>query len=133
MPRNTRKTITEIEWMRAGHAYEIGTKSGREIASEFSVSPSTVSRELKRRGCVKLSRAPKFNAALEAELDRQARARAAIEQARQKAALARMAATDRLIHQMVCAIVAAERQGDLLLAAATVKETGRTLGVKGLR
>jgi DNA-binding MurR/RpiR family transcriptional regulator len=133
VPQKTQKAITEKQWKRAADAYEVGTKSGRQIASEFGVSPSTVSRELKRRGCVEWSKAPKFNAALEAELDRQARARAPMEDARHTAALARVAATDRLITDMMRAIIAAEKLGNLSLAAGMIKETGKSLGVTGLR
>jgi len=130
MPDRKRKIITEEQWKRAADDYELGTKHGVDIAAELGVSAATVSREFKRRGCVKASRVAELIAPLEAELDRRACRRASALRAEQEAAAQRAAANDRLIDEMVRALVAAAKDRDLTKAAPTVAEVGRTLGVK---
>ena len=133
MPNTKRKTITEEQWKRAADAYERGTKHGVQIARELGVSPARVSREFKRRGCVKASRVAEVIAPIKAELDRRAHRRAVFRRAQEKAAMQRAAANDRLINDMMRAIVAAMKAGDLSKAAPKVAEVGKALGVKQSR
>lgn len=130
MPNRKRVKITEEQWATAVEAYELGRQHGVQIAADLGISSSTVSREFKRRGCVKGCRVGEIVAALEAALDEKARREAPIREARERAALARSAALDRLTDEMMKSIVAAEGAGDLSLAASTIKQTGNALGVK---
>lgn len=133
MPRNPRKPITDEQWIEAAEAYELGFKRAYEIASELGISPSTVSREFKRRGCRKGCRAAETVIALQAELDARALARAAAEEARENAAWERSAAMDRMIEEMMSALLAADRAGDLSAAAPIIQQVGGAVGVKPLR
>jgi hypothetical protein len=133
MPDTKRKIITEEQWKRAADDYERGTKHGVPNAAELAVSPATVSREFKRRGCVKGRRVAELMAPLEAELDRRARRRAIVRRAQEKAAAQRAAANDRLIDEMMRALVAAAKAGDLTKAAPKVAEVGKALGVRQSR
>jgi predicted transcriptional regulator len=130
MQNTKRKTITEKQWKHAADAYELGTKNGRQIAAELGVSPSTVSRELKRRGCSKGSRVAEIIAPLEAKLNRNARARAFIRRADEEAAAERAAVNDGLIQEMMRSLIAAAKAGDITRAAPKIEEVGNTLGVK---
>ena len=133
MPTQKRKHITDQQWERDADAYERGTRHGVDIAAELGVSPATVSREFKRRGCVKASRVAEVMAPIKAELDRRAHRRAVFRRAQEKAAMQRAAANDRLINDMMRAIVAAMKAGDLSKAAPKVAEVGKALGVKQSR
>lgn len=133
MADTKRETITEEQWQRAADAYERGTKHGVQIATELGVSPATVSREFKRRGCVKGSRVAEVLAPLEAELDAKARREAPRRRAEEAAAMKRLAAINTLVGDLVKSLIAAERGGNLACAAPRVTEVGRMLGVKGLR
>ena len=130
MPDTKPKTITEEQWQRAADDYERGTKHGAQIAAELGVSPATVSREFKRRGCVKASRVAEVMAPLDAELDRRARRRAVFQRAQEEAGAQRAAANDRLINEMMRAVFAAMKAGDLSKAAPKITEVGRTFGIK---
>jgi IS30 family transposase len=130
MEKKLRTGITEEQWQRAVDDYERGTKHGVEIANDLGVSASTVSREFKRRGCVKASRVAEVMAPIEAALDRRARRRAVFQRARDEAAAQRAAANDALIDEMMRSLVAAMKAGDLTLAAPKVNEIGKSLGVK---
>ena len=130
MPQKRRKLITSERWIEAAEAYELGYKHAHEIATELGVSPSTVSREFKRRGCRKGCRASETAVALEADLDRKARVRAAAEQAQEQAAWERTAAMDRLIIKMMRELLAADRAGNLLAVAPTMRRVAGSLRVK---
>lgn len=133
MPRATRKKITEEQWKRAADAYERGTKHGAQIARELGVSKATVSRELKRRGCVKGSRVADVIAPLEAELSRQRRLRALMQTPEEEAAASRLAELNRLVDDMMRTIIAAAKAGDISKATPKIDEVGRTLGVRMAR
>jgi IS30 family transposase len=130
MEKKLRTSVTEEQWQRAVDDYERGTKHAVQIADDLGVSASTVSREFKRRGCVKACRVAEVMAPLEAELDRRARRRAILRRAQEDAAARRAEANNRLIDEMIQSIVAAMKAGDLSLAAPTVNEVGKSLGVK---
>jgi IS30 family transposase len=76
MPRTHRKSVTQKQWDKAAADYELGHKHAAQIARELGVSPATVSREFKRRSCVKASRIAETFAAIEARLDAEAQAKA---------------------------------------------------------
>ena len=88
MPQTHRVSVTKKQWDEAAADYELGHKHAAQIARELGVSPATVSREFKRRGCAKASRIAETFAAIEAQLDveaeEKARAEAAVEAERKK-------------------------------------------------
>jgi hypothetical protein len=81
MPRTHRVSVTKKQWDEAAADYELGHKHAAQIARELRVSAATVSREFKRRGCVKASRIAETVAAIEARLDAEADERARVEAA----------------------------------------------------
>jgi IS30 family transposase len=93
MPKTHRVSVTTKQWDKAAADYELGHKHAAQIARDLGVSPATVSREFKRRGCVKASRIAETFAAIEAGLDAEAeerlRAEAAAE-AERKAQVSRL-------------------------------------------
>ena len=91
MSSENRKIITETQWEWAVEAYELGTKHGAQIARELDVSPATISREFKRRGCRKACRVAEIVTALEAVLDAKDRVRARQRAAEEAAATERCA------------------------------------------
>jgi IS30 family transposase len=133
MPTKRLNTVTEEQWREAVEAFELGYKNGSQIARELGVSPSTVSREFKRRGCRKGHRAMETVAELEAALDAKARRAALRRQAGEAAAMARSAELDFLMAELVGAIVAADKAGNLASATAKIAEIGNALGVKPQR
>jgi hypothetical protein len=93
MPRRHRVSVTEKQWDEAAADYELGHKHAAQIARDLSVSAATVSREFKRRGCVKACRIGETFAAIEAKLDAEAKERARVEEtaeAERKEALLRL-------------------------------------------
>jgi IS30 family transposase len=125
--------ITEEQWREAVEAYELGTMHAVEIARDLGISSASISREFKRRGCVKACRVAETVVDLEATLDakalREARRRAAME----AAAMERSAELDRLVDALMSSFLAASRAGDLTLANPTIAEVSRALGVKPSR
>ena len=121
------KTITEEQWREAVEAYELGTKHAVQIAGELGVSPATVSREFKRRGCVKACRVAESVAALEAALDAKDRRLAPLRRAQEAAAMERLAAINSLIGEMMKGLVAADRAGNLAAAGPMVEKVRRSL------
>lgn len=75
-----RVAVTKKQWGEAVADYELGHKHAAQIARELGVSAATVSREFKRRGCVKASRIAETVAAIEARLDAEAKDRARVEE-----------------------------------------------------
>jgi IS30 family transposase len=130
MTARQRISVTEEQWKQAADAFELGYKNTVEIAAELGVSRSTVSRELKRRGCQKGCRAMETVAELEAELDAKARQRAAMQRARQEAVTRRSAELDSLLEEMMRSVAAAWKNGDLSGATSTINRVGKSLGVK---
>ena len=127
MSSKARKSISERQWQAAVEAYELGTRHASRIARDLGVSPSTVSREFKRRGCVKACRVAESVAALEAALDAKDRKLAPRRQAAEAAAAERCAQLDRLIGGMMKSLIAAERAGDLARARPMIEKTRRSL------
>lgn len=128
-----KNTISEQTWNEQAALYELGFKHGNQIARELGVSPQTVSRQMKRRGAVKGSRVSESVQGLEAALDRKARCAALMElsdsQRRRKVVEANLEA----VGQMVAALLEADRQGDLTLAAPAIDRMASTLGQKRKR
>jgi IS30 family transposase len=81
MFKTHRVQVTKAQWDEAAADYELGHKHAAQIARELCLSPATVSREFKRRGCVKASRIAETFAAIEAELDAEAEEKARAEAA----------------------------------------------------
>lgn len=133
MPTNRRTTVTEEQWLEAVEAYELGTKHGVQIAAKIGVSASTISREFKRRGCVKGCRAWETVIELEAAVDAKARRETRRRAAEEAAAWERSAALDKLIGDMVRSLVAAERAGNMSSVAPVIERVGKAIGVKPLR
>jgi transposase-like protein len=106
MSQARRKSITEEQWDEAVASYELGYHNGAQIARDLGVSPATVCREFKRRGARKGSRVGEVVAELVAKLDAEAEERRAV-------AEARAAAINALAAQLVNAVFAADRAGDL--------------------
>lgn len=128
-----KNTISEQTWNAQAALYELGFKHGNQIARELGVSPQTVSRQMKRRGVVKGSRVNETIKDLEAALDRKARCAALMElsdsQRRRRVVEANLEA----VGQMVDALLEADQQGDLTLAAPVIDRMASTLGPKRKR
>jgi IS30 family transposase len=124
MSQTHRKSITKEQWAEAATDYELGHKHGAQIARELGVSPATVSREFKRRGCVKACRVGEFVADLEVRLnveaERKARAKAAADAERAKA-------LDSLVGELMDAITAANQAGNLSMANPDIARIDRAL------
>lgn len=127
MANAARKTISERQWLAAVDAYERGTKHASHIARDLGISPSTVSREFKRRGCIKASRVTERVAALEKALDVVNRRRAQQRRAAEAEAMARSAELDRMIGGMMKSLIAAERAGNLAAAGPMIEKVRRSL------
>ena len=128
-----KNTISERTWNEQVALYELGFKHGNQIACELGVSPQTVSRQMKRRGVVKGSRVNETIQDLEAALDRKAQCAALMElsdsQRRRRVVEANLEA----VGQMVAALLEADKQGDLALAAPMINRMASTLGQKRKR
>lgn len=128
-----KNTISDETWDEQAALYELGFKHGAQIARELGVSPQTVFRQMKRRGAVKGSRVNESIQDLEERLDRKARCAALMKlsdsQRRRKVVEANMEA----VGQMVAALLEADRQGDLALAAPAIDRMASTLGQKRKR
>jgi IS30 family transposase len=122
-----RKSVSEAQWLAAADAYELGTKHASQIARELGVSASTVSREFKRRGCVKACRVEESIAPLVAELDARDRVRTMRLHAEIDAAAERRATLDRLMDQMMKSLVAADKTGNLAAANPVIDQVRRSL------
>jgi IS30 family transposase len=133
MPNTHRSKATEQQWLEAVTAFELGYENGSQIARRLGVSPSTVSREFKRRGARKACRVHETVAELEATLDAKARRLAAMRAAEDRAAMQRLNALDQVIAAMIKSIVDADRDGDLASTRPLIREVDRALGMKGLR
>lgn len=127
MASMARKSISESQWQAAIDAYELGTKHASQVARDLGVSASSVSREFKRRGCIKACRVAESVAALEAALDEKDRRLAPQREAAEVAAAARCARIDRLMGGMMKSLVAAERAGNLSAAGPMIEKIGRSL------
>lgn len=124
MSQQHRKSITREQWDEAAASYELGYKHAAQIARELGVSAATVSREFKRRGCVKACRVAETIADLEARLDaeaeRKARAKAAADAERAKA-------LDSLVGELMDALEKASQAGNLTMANPDIARIDRAL------
>lgn len=116
----SKNTIPEDVWATQAVLYELGLKHGNEIAEELGVSPQTVSRQMKRRGVVKGSRVHETVARLDAELDRKARCAAIMEMSDSRRRRKVSQTNAQAIGFMVKALLDANRQGDLAVAAPAI-------------
>ena len=125
-----KNTISEQTWDEQAALYELGFKHATQIATDLGVSPQTVSRQMKRRGAVKGSRVNETIQDLKAALDRKARCAALMDlsdsQRRRKVVEANLEA----VGKMVAALLEADRQGDLTLAAPVIDRVESKLGHK---
>lgn len=128
-----KNTISEQTWDEQAALYELGFKHANRIAVELGVSSQTVSRQMKRRGAVKGSRANETIQDLKAALDRKARCAALMDlsdsQRRRKVVEANLEA----VGQMVAALLEADQQGDLSMAAQVIDSMGSMLGQRRKR
>ena len=124
MSQTHRKSISKEQWDEAAASYELGYSNGAQIARKLGVSPATVSREFKRRGCVKASRIAEFVAELEAKLDAEAE-----DKARAKAAsdAERAKALDSLVGELMDALVKANQTGTLTMANPEIARIDKAL------
>lgn len=123
MPRRKLPPISDAEWQDAQNAYELGLRSGRQIAHHLGVSPATVCRRFRLLGAVKACRVGEAMQPIIAEMDRLAAERIAREAAEWDAALARSAELMAFMDQMIGAIFAADRVGSVTLAAGRIADT----------
>ena len=128
-----KNTISEQTWDEQAALYELGFKHGNQIARELGVSPQTVSRQMKRRGAVKGSRVNETMQDLKAALDRKARCAALMELSDSERRRRVVEANLEAVGQMVAALLEADRQGDLTLAAPAIDRIASTLGQKRKR
>lgn len=123
-----KNTIPESTWDEQAMLYALGFKHGNQIAMEFGVSPQTVSREMKKRGAIKGSRVDEVLMGLKVQLDLKARRRTLMDlMDSQHRVAASRALMDRVGH-MVAALLEADRQGDLSLAAPAIADLEHMLG-----
>lgn len=126
MPRPNRQPTSESQWNAAAADFELGTKHAAQIARELGVSPATVSREFKRRGCRKASRVAEVVADLHVKLDEEAREKA---KRREAEATARAAVMDALVGELMDTPDAADKAGELASANAKVARISRALSM----
>src|SRR5437870_282239 len=124
MSQAHQQSITKEQWDEAAASYELGYSNGAQIARELGVSPATVSREFKRRGCVKASRVAEVVAELVAKLDAEAKEKA---RRREAEAAVRVAAMDALVGELMDAITAADAAGDLTMANPDIARIDKAL------
>jgi IS30 family transposase len=120
MSRTHHTSITKEQWDEAAASYELGYRNGAQIARELGVSPATVSREFKRRGARKGCRVGEVVAELVAKLDAEAKEQQAI-------ADARVAAINALASELVDAVFAADRAGNLMTANPDIARIDKAL------
>lgn len=124
MSKTQRVPVTKKQWDEAAAAYELGDKHASQIARELSVSPATVSREFKRRGCVKASRVAETIAKIEARLDAEAAEKA---RADAVAAAERRSTVGMLVEELMEALEAAKQQGGVSMANPDIARIDREL------
>lgn len=124
MSQTQRRSITEEQWAEAAAAYELGYKHAAHLARELGVSPATVSREFKRRGCVKACRVAEAVAEIEAKLDAEAKLKT---KAKAAADAERAKVLNALVGELMDAIVAAQQAGNLTMANPDIARIDRAL------
>ena len=133
MPRRALTHITDFQWFAAVADYELGNKSGRQIASDLGISPATVSRRMKLWGAKKGSRVNENIEDLVAVLDRKVRyaARMRVQDSIRRREIAE--ANMQAVGAMVAALIAADREGDLTLASPVIDRMKEAVGVRRSR
>ena len=128
-----KKPIVEAEWEEQIALYELGFINVNEIAMALGVAPSTVSRQMRSRGILKGARVKETVADLQAALERKARCAALLDlsdsQRRRRVVEANLEA----VGKMVAALLEADRQGDLSMAAPVIDSMGSMLGQRRKR
>ncbi len=124
MSKTLRKSIAREQWDAAAADYELGYKHAAQIARELEVSAATISREFKRRGCVKACRVAETIADIEAKLDTEARLKA---RAKAVADAERATALNSLVGELMDAITAANQAGNLTMANPDIARIDRAL------
>ena len=129
MPRRALNHITDFQWFAAVADYELGSKSGRQIARDLGVSPATVSRRMKLWGAKKGSRVNETIEDLVAVLDRKDRyaAHMRVQDSKRRRGIAE--ANMRAVGAMVAALIAADREGDFALASPIIDRVNEAVGV----
>lgn len=130
MTHSRAKQITNSVWDKYADLYELGMMSAKEIARELGVSPATVSRHLKIRGCIKGSRVKETVADLEAFLERKRTRAYRIEKAQEANRQKNREKTDQFVELLVNTIIAADRAGKLAELGPTIKKINRSLGAR---
>lgn len=125
--------IPDAAWDEQATLYELGFKHANEIARDLGVSPQTVSRRMKQRGAVKGSRVSESIQELVATLDRKARNAALMKLPDTQRRRLIAEANVRAVGCMVAAVLEADRQGDITLAAPLIDCVGDALGVRRRR
>ena len=133
MPRRDLTHITVVQWFAAVADYELGNKSGRQIARDLGISPATVSRRIKLCGAEKGSRVNENIEDLVAVLDRRVRFAAHMRVRDSKRRREVSEANMRAVGAMVAALIAADRQGDLTLASPVIDRMNEAVGVRRRR
>ena len=133
MPRRALTHITDFQWFAAVADYELGNKSGRQIARDLGISPATVSRRMKLWGAKKGSRVNENIEELVAVLDRRDRyaAHMRVQDSKRRRGIAE--ANMRAVGAMVAALIAADRQGDLILASPVIDRMNEAVGIRRRR
>jgi IS30 family transposase len=124
MSQTHRNAVAKEQWDEAAAAYELGYKHAAQISRELGVSPATVSREFKRRGCVKACRVAETIADIEAKLDAEAKLKA---RAKAAADAERAKALNSLVGELMDAIMAADRAGSLTMANPDIARIDKAL------
>lgn len=119
-----RTSITTEQWDEAAAAYELGYKHASQLARELGVSPATVSREFKRRGCVKAGRIAETVADIEARLDAETELKARAKASRDAE---RMQVVDGLVDELMDVLLAASRTGHLTMADPDIARIDKAL------
>jgi len=124
MSQTHRNAVSKEQWDEAAAAYELGYKHAAQVARELGVSAATVSREFKRRSCVKACRVAETIADLEARLDAEAERKARADAA---AAAERATTVNSLVGELMDALMAANQEGDLTMANPEISRIDKAL------
>lgn len=133
MPRRALNHITEVQWLAAVADYELGNRTGRQIARDLSISPATVSRRMKLCAAEKGSRVNENIKDLVAVLDQRARyaAHMRVQDSKRRREIAE--ANTQAVGAMVAALLEADRQSDLSMAVPVIDIVGDAAGVREKR
>lgn len=128
MTRRSLLPLTDVRWIGAVDDYELGHKSGRQIARELDMSPASVSRRMKASGAEKCARVDESIRGVVAVLDYRARQAAKVKLQDSQRRRMLCEANTTAVGLMVEVLFEADRQGDLSLAAPAIKRIGAAIG-----